>query len=39
VELKRLGGTEPIRSSRDSLFQSGALGRYCGVLQAVREKD
>jgi NADH-quinone oxidoreductase subunit G len=28
-----------IRSSRDTLFQSGTLGRYCDVLQQVHEKD
>jgi NADH-quinone oxidoreductase subunit G len=28
-----------IRSSRDTLFQSGTLGRYCDVLQQVKEKD
>jgi len=33
------GGLSHIRSSRDSMFQSGTLGRYCGVLQSVREKD
>jgi NADH-quinone oxidoreductase subunit G len=35
----RAGGPSHIRSSRDTLFQSGTLGRYCGVLQSVREKD
>ncbi len=33
------GRAATIRSSRDSLFQSGTLGRYCGALHAVREKD
>ncbi|MBI3666480.1 MAG: NADH-quinone oxidoreductase subunit NuoG [Acidobacteria bacterium] len=30
---------EAIQSSRDSMFTSGSLGRYCRVLQAVIEKD
>jgi len=29
----------PIRSSRDTLFGSGTLGRYCRVLQMVPERD
>jgi len=28
-----------IRSSRDTLFSSGSLGRYCPVLGSVAEKD
>ena len=31
------GRAATIRSSRDTLFQSGTLGRYCGALHAVRE--
>jgi NADH-quinone oxidoreductase subunit G len=32
-------GGQRIASARDTLFQSGTLGRYCPVLQAVPEKD
>ena len=30
---------ELIRSSRDNLFTSGTLGRYCKILNSVIEKE
>ena len=35
----RSAGAARIRSARDTVYQSGTLGRYCGVLGSVREKD
>jgi NADH-quinone oxidoreductase subunit G len=37
--LAHAESSEGIRSSRDTLFSSGTLGRYSRVLQTVIEKD
>ncbi|MBI3697043.1 MAG: NADH-quinone oxidoreductase subunit NuoG [Acidobacteria bacterium] len=37
--IARQGSSELIRSARDTLFTSGTLGRYCSVLNSVRERD